>query len=318
MVAVATIRLRAALLAALAAPAAPAALVGCAARLDDAELGAEALTRGDDAGAIRHLRDAVKDAPDNGRAWSDLARAHFRLAQIPEAALAIDQAARLRPEAPEVVLLRAQIRLNGGDRDGAQRDATWVLAHGDTPGQLQQTAVVLVRLGRAHDALAAASRVVELSSGSASSYGNLAVLALELRETKVAARALRDGRARHPHDVTLAQTQAAFFLATGDHAQARVIYEELIERHPNPGLLHHALALLAHEAGDLDDAQRHADAAVAALGQPRAEVVYTQIIVLRDRGRIEDAQRALARARRRFPAHEGLQELERDLAPASR
>ncbi len=290
---------------------------GCA-RVDPAALGAEALTRGDDAGAIRWLNEATDDHPDDADAWRNLARAHFRMGHVLEAARAIDEATRLTPDDPDVVLLRAQIRMNGGDREGAGKDATWMLAHGRTPSQLEQTAVLLVRIGRARQAVQAASQVVELTGGSASSYGNLAVLALELRQVDVADRALRDGRAAHPKDVTLAQTQAAFFLATDQPARARQVYEEILPAHPQPGLVHHALALLAHEAGDLESAQRHADAAVEVLGMSRPDVLYTQIVVYRDRGELEQAQRQLRKARRRFPAHEDLVALEHELSPASR
>ena len=288
------------------------------ATVDPAILGAEALARGDDAGAIRYLQDATAQTPDNPKAWRDLARAHFRMGHVLAAARAIDQATKLAPDDPDVVLLRAQIRMNGGDREGAGKDATWMLAHGRTPSQLEQTAVLLVRLGRAREAVQAASKVVELSGGSASSYGNRAVLALELRQVEVADRALREGRAAHPKDIKLAQTQAAFFLATQQLDRAREVYLQILPEHPQPGLIHQALALLAHEAGDLDDAQRHADAAVAALGMTRADVLYTQVVIYRDRGDLEAAQRQLRKARRRFPAHEDLAALERELSPASR
>jgi predicted Zn-dependent protease len=241
----------------------------------------------------------------------------MRRAEIAAAAPAIDRAAALRPDDPTVVQLRGQIRMNGSDRDGAQTDATWMLAHGRTAAQLEQTAVLLVRLGRAHDALAAAARVVELTSGSPAAYGNLAVLAMQVREPAAAERALHDGRARHPDDIELAQTHAAFLLATHRPAQAREIYASLLPRHPQPGIIHQALALLAHEAGDLDAAQRHADAAVQALGDSRASVHYTRVVVLHDRGEREAAAQALERARRRFPADEDLQRLQAELVGAS-
>jgi tetratricopeptide (TPR) repeat protein len=272
--------------------------------------GQTALDRGDDLAAARLLETAVAEDPDDVEAWRDLARAHMRAGRPAPAAVAIDRAAALDPRAPDIVLLRAQIRMMQGDRDGALVDARTVVARGRTAAQLEQTAVLLVRLGDADMALAAASRAVELSGGAASAYGNLAVLAVELRRPEAAERALSAGRARHPGDLGLAQTQAAFLVATGEHARAAEVYREILPRHPEPGLVHHALALLEHEAGRLEAAQRHADAAAEAFGDTRPDVLYTRIVILRDRGRTEEATRELRRARRRFPAHEELAALE--------
>lgn len=275
--------------------------------------GQTALDRGDDLAAARWLHDATTRDPNNAEAWRDLARAHMRAGRPSDALVAIDRAAALRPGAPDVVLLRGQIRMMSGDRPGARADAASVAVRGRTPAQLEQTAVLLVRLGEADLALAAASRAVELSGGAASAYGNLAVLAVEMRRPDAAERALAAGRARHPDDLGLAQTQAAFFVATRRPEEAATIYREILPRHPTPGLLHHALALLEHEAGRLEAAQAHADAAVAEFGDARPDVLYTRIVILRDRGRLQEARRELHRAIRRFPAHEELKALQAGL-----
>lgn len=271
--------------------------------------GQTALDRGDDRAAARWLQAAVAEDPSDAEAWRDLARAHMRAGDPAAAAVAIDRAALLRPEAPDVVLLRGQIRMMQGDRDGALADARTVIERGRTAPQLEQAAVLLVRLGQADLALAAAGRAVELSGGAASAYGNLAVLAVELRRPRAAARALAAGRARHPGDVSLAQTQAAFFVATDRHAEAADVYRAILAHHPEPGLVHQALALLEHEAGHLDAAQAHADAAAEAFGDARPDVLYTRIVILRDRGKLDEARKALRHALARYPAHEELEAL---------
>lgn len=266
------------------------ALTACAHRRT-AELGQAALDRGDDPTAARLLRRAVSEDPNDADAWRDLARAHLRAGEPEPAAVAVDRAAALLPDAPDIRLLRGQIRMNLGDRTGALTDARAVLATGRSAPLLEQAAVLLVRLGEADLALRAASRAVESSGGEASAYGNLAVLAVELRRPRVAERALATGRARHPDDVSLAQTQAAFFLSAGRRLEAAAVYREILPLHPEPGLVHHALALIEHEAGALDRAQAHADAAALALGESRPDVLYTRIVILRDRGEIEEADR---------------------------
>lgn len=265
-----------------------------------ADLGRAALARGDDAGAVRQLERALHDAPDDASLWRDLARAYQRVGDIERAHDAIVEAATRRPEDPAIVLVRAQLRVARSDRDGAARDATWLLGRLRDPGSCERLAVVFVRLGDAPRAIAAAREALALADGSADAHVNLAVIAAQVRRFDVAAETLAQGRRRFPKHVELAQTQAALAMSSGDLAAARRTYVELLAIHPEPGLVHLALALVDHERGDLDTALEHARAAVDALGQTRVDVHYTLCVVLVDLGRLDEAEAHVARARRRF------------------
>ncbi len=282
-----------------------------------AERGRQALVRGDYPEARRQLVEATRKAPDDGTLWSDLARAHFRDGALPEARLAIARAIELLGETPGAVLLRAQIRMGQGDRVGARSDAHFVAARAERPRELEEVAILLLRLGDDDAALNAAREAVERSGGEAAAYTNLAVLAVEARRVDVARQAFADGRRRHPDDLPLAEAEAAFLVATGRFAEARTAYRGLLPVHPRPALVHQALALLAHGMGDLPDALEHSRQAVALVGHERADVHYTHVVVLRDLGRIDEAREALRKARRRFPGDEDLQRLERHPQDAS-
>jgi tetratricopeptide (TPR) repeat protein len=222
---------------------------------------------------------------------------------------AIVEAARRSPSDPSIVLVRAQVRFARDDRDGAASDARWLLARLDDPGDLERLAVLFVRLGLADEALAAGARAVDRSGDSADAYGNLAVLAVELRRFDAAASALREGRARHPRDVDLRETEAAFLLSRGELGKAREAYRALLPLHARPGLVHLALALIEHELGEHEAALDDARAAVELEGKDRADVHYTLAVILIDLGRDDEARRTVNRSVRRFPDHEGLRSL---------
>ncbi|MFO0636350.1 MAG: hypothetical protein U0168_26265 [Nannocystaceae bacterium] len=284
---------------------------GCA--HDHAELGRAALARGDDREAARQFEAALRQREQRQRLARPRAGApapgrHRRRHD------AIVEAAARAPEDPSIVLTRAQLRLARDDREGAARDAAWLLPRLRQGGELERLAVLLVRLGDAKAALRAAARAVEVTGGTAGSYVNLAVLATELRRTDAAREALAAGRRRHPRDLARLETEAAFFLSLGELDGARADYAAMLDRHPHPGLVHLALALIDHERGALDDARSHAEAAVAAEGHVRADVHYTLVVVLRDRGELDEARTRLRKATRRFPADDALAQLDRELS----
>ncbi|MBX7082800.1 MAG: tetratricopeptide repeat protein [Nannocystaceae bacterium] len=288
-------------------------LLGAGCAHDHAQLGRDALARGDDREAARQFEAALQ-RDDDASLWRDLARARQRQGDIDGAHDAIVEAAERAPEDPSIVLVRAQLRFAREDREGAARDAAWLLPRLRGGGELERLAVLLVRLGDAPAALRAAARAVEVTGGTAGSYVNLAVLATELRRTAAARDALAEGRKRHPRDLALLETEAAFLLSQGQLDGARADYAAMLDRHAHPGLVHLALALIDHERGALDDAKTHAAAAVEAEGHVRADVHYTLVVVLRDRGELDEARTRLRKARRRFPADDGLARLEAELA----
>jgi len=286
---------------------------GLACATGPAELGRDALARGDEAEARRQLARATERAPDDATLWRDLARAHFRMGDLEGARAAIGEASRRSPEDPSIVLLRGQIRLALGDRDGAGTDGRWVLSRLRSARAYEELAVLFVRLGDARSALAAGRKAVESSGGAADAYTNLAVVAVELRRFDAAAAAFADGRARHPRNVPLREAEAAFLLARGDLRGAFAAYEALLPLHRHPGLVHLGMALVAHELGDLDAALGHARAAVQLEGEARADVHYTHAVVLRDRGDVEGARQVVRRARRRFAGDPDLLRLSTEL-----
>lgn len=277
------------------------------------ERGQEAMARGDHAEAVRQLTRATERDPDSAAAWRALARAHFRSGNLSRARLAIARSDELQPEMPQTILLRAQIQTNQGERSGAQLDASWVAQRTRDPRMLQEAAIVFARLGESEAALDAGWKAIRFSDGDPAAYANLGVLAVELRRLDQARRAFEAGHRAHPRDVGLGQAYAAFLMSTQQFARAREVYESLLPLHPRPGLVHLALALLTHQAGELTQALSHARAAVRAEGERRADVHYTLGIVLRDLGRLQEARDVLRRGRRRFPADAGLAQLADDL-----
>ena len=281
--------------------------IGCA--HDARELGEAALARGDDREAARQFERALDRGADDAILWRDLARARQRGGDLEGAHAAIVEAARRSPSDPSIVLVRAQVRFARDDREGASSDAKWLLGRLDDAGDLERLAVLFVRLGSADMALAAARRAIDRSGDAADAYGNFAVLAVELRRFDDAGKALREGRARHPRDVDLRETEAAFLLSRGDLARARAAYRDLLPLHARPGLVHLALALIEHELGDHEAALGDARAAVELEGKDRADVHYTLAVILIRMGRDEEARRTVNRSVRRFPDHEGLRGL---------
>jgi tetratricopeptide (TPR) repeat protein len=273
------------------------------------DLGRQALARGDDDEAVRQLGMAVAKDPENPLAWRELARARFRRAEHEDAALAIAEAESLRPGDPSIRLLRGQIALGLGDREAALVDGKYAAEHSQRPAELQQAAILLLRLHAPEPAFAAAKRAIDASNHDPTAYTNLAVLAEEAGRSDIAEDALVRGREHAPDHVGLAEAEAAWLTRHERWADARAAYIALLPRHPTPGLVHLALALLFHQDGKFGEALDHAAKAVAELGDTRADVHYTYVVVLADSGDRKAAQKALAQARRRFPADPDLTRL---------
>lgn len=281
--------------------------LGCAP--NHAQLGRNAFGRGDYGLAIRELSEATREHPEDAELWRDLARAHMRAIQPEQAATAIARAFELEPNDANTVLVRGQVSMALDKRDEALTDARFVVQNGKSARALQETAILLLRLHEADEAIGAARRAVELSKNDPTAYANLAVLAVEAGQPDVAVAAFEEGRRIHPEHVGLAEAQAAWLASTGQLAPARDAYRELLKIHPEPGLIHLAIALLSHALGDLTDARTHSQAAVDASGKERADVHYTHVVVLRDSGDQAGAREHLAQARRRFPGDEDLARL---------
>jgi tetratricopeptide (TPR) repeat protein len=268
-----------------------------------------ALDAGDEAAAARELVKAVEVEPDDPELWRDLARTQFRLARHEEAHSSIERSLALDPEAPASVLLRAQIRMALGDREPALADARVALETLHTASRLQELAILFLRLHELESAWTAGQLAIELSDHDPSAYANLAILAAEARADEVARRAFDQGRSLHPHDVGLAQAEAAWLVQRGELARAREAYRSMLATHPSPGLVHLALALLHHQDRQFEPALQHGKAAVEALGAQRADVHYTYVVILLDMGQTEEARAHLVDARRRFPGDAQLSQL---------
>jgi tetratricopeptide (TPR) repeat protein len=278
-----------------------------------AQRGRQALARGEHGLAARELGRATEKAPDDATLWRDLALAHLRGGRTEPAVEAAQRAVSLAPEDPDGRLVRAQADLAAGLRDEALADARFVAARETGPASLFQAAILLLRLHRPDEALAAAERAAERSGGDGGAWANLAVLAVSAGRHEVAERAFDAGRKADPEHLGLAEAHASWLVSRRELAQARAAYQALLPRHENPGLVHLALALLSHELGDLARARLHSQAAVDALGRARPDVHFTHVVVLRDSGDLPAAARHLAAARRRFPGDESLARLAEDL-----
>jgi tetratricopeptide (TPR) repeat protein len=288
-------------------------VLGSACAQSHATQGRQAFGRGDYKLAARELTLAAEEQPDDPLVWRELARAHMRSIEPEKALAAVENACRLDPKDDESRLVRGQARMALEQKEAALEDARFVATHGKNPRVLQETAILLLRLHQEDEALAAARRAIERSRDDPTAYANLAVLATEVGRNDVAGQAFAEGRGIHPEHVGLAEAHAAWLVTRGELDQARKTYKDLLAAHPQPGLIHLAIALLSHALGDLDDALTHSSAAVSAEGKNRADVHYTHVVVLRDAGNTAAAREHLADAQRRFPADDDLARLAKDM-----
>jgi len=271
--------------------------------------GRAAISAGDERTAERELRGAVEIEQQNWELWRDLARAQFRLAKHDTALLSISRALSLAPQAADAMLLRGQIHLARGSRASALEDARHASSTLDRPSQLQECAILLLRLHELDSAMATAQRAVLLSGHDPDAYTNWAVLAAEAGAQRRVESIFAEGRRRHPNDAPLAQAEAAWLVDRGEFTRAKAAYNALLHVHSRPGLVHLALALLYHQEGALNSAHNHAWLAVSLEGHARADVHYTYIVILRDRSQSRAAAKQLKQAKRRFPHDAGLQRL---------
>jgi Flp pilus assembly protein TadD len=216
--------------------------------------------RGDPAAALGWFERALEDVPGNAAARFNAGRSLLLLGREVEAREHLEQAARLEPAfAADAFLLLGEFHAEHDDLEGALA----LVARARELDPLHARAanaegVVLRRLDRVEEAVAAYAEAVRLDGRLAEARNNLAwLLATDgrVRDGRAALEQAERAAALAPEDLRVRETLAAARAASGDFAGARAVAEELRDR------------LAA--AGDADGAARVAEE-LAAYGAGRA------------------------------------------------
>lgn len=226
----------------------------------------------------------------------------------PEQALAYVEKARERlPSAREVELQAAQALMQHGKGDlAAELIATLEKSY-------PQDADVATMRGMhaaavAHDAEAAVGayrRALELEPTRERLMG-LVNLLLSMRLPDLAASELNSWRQSHEPDVAVDSALAEIYQATGQQGEAHKVYLSLVERNPENSTYRNNLAWSLAEMGELDEAQRHAEAA-AKLAPGNPNVLDTLGVILLRRNQSADALGVFEKAVQAAPERADIQ-----------
>jgi serine/threonine-protein kinase len=191
--------------------------------------------------ALPHYQRAVQLDPEFVPAWARLARVYSTLydnqfAPTPEVAeharRAMEQARRLAPDRPEVILAQGMYR-RGVLKDPAQALETFEAGLKQAPGNadlIGQIASIEFLRGNWERAVSHLQRAAALDPRSAHAARRLAFALLSLRRYPEAELAQARALALSPTDIGLIHQSATLALAQGDRARA-----ERIARNPPPG-----------------------------------------------------------------------------------
>lgn len=257
---------------------------------------------GDADRAIALYRDAVRLAPTAAEALDGLARLHVARGEHAQAVPWLEQwLDRAGGERGPVTLRLARALLAAGDREGA---IARLEAAGDArvaDPALRELLASLYRDAGAHeplarlltdslDALADADAKLAAAREATSLYRDV------LGEPALAVTALRKALAVSPGDPVLRTQLAEGLRLAGRLDEARAELAALLEefgrrRSPERAAVHHQLALVARDAGDIDAAIAELQAA-AKMDRDNADVLVALAELAREHGRVSEAERA--------------------------
>lgn len=187
-------------------------------------LGLIGLRKGDDRFALRYLREVVEIGGVRPSALHDMALALERLGRLQDARLAADEAARLAPRRPQVLLSRAILLLKQGDPHAA---AAAFAAYREALGA-----------GKVPAAYYAFALLAEASAGRADE-------AVRLGE---------EGTAAHPHSAPVHLHYGALRERRGEWEQAEKLYRRAVEEDGELPQAHKALGDALYRRGAYDEA----------------------------------------------------------------
>jgi tetratricopeptide (TPR) repeat protein len=182
------------------------------------------LRKGDDRFALRYLKEVVELGGARASVFHAMALSLERLGRMPDARFAADEAARLAPRRPQVILSRAILLLKAGDVHGALAGfAAYreLLADARPPAAYYAYAVL-----------------AEASAGNADA-------ALRLGD---------EGVIKHPHAAPVYLHMGAVLERKGDWEQAEAMYRRATEEDRELPQAHKALGDSLYRRGAYDDA----------------------------------------------------------------
>ncbi len=182
------------------------------------------LRTGDDRGAVRRLKETIELGGPRAAAFHNLALALERAGRTVDALAAVEEAVRLAPRRPQVLLGRAVLRLKQGDAPGA---AEAFAAYREALGE-----------GRPPAAYFAFAVVAEAAAGRDAE-------ALRLGE---------EGLALHPHSPLLLLHLGAVRERRTEWREAEALFRRAAEEDPRLPQAHKSLGDVLYRRGAYDDA----------------------------------------------------------------
>jgi tetratricopeptide (TPR) repeat protein len=200
-------------------------------------LRAEALARQKDfEGLLKHCRKWAQAEPENWLSWQCAASAYHALDNLPFAALAYDEALRLKPENTLLWRNLAQVRDKLGERKAA------IIAYRETlarePGDSaswRALGMALAAENEAGDAAAALERTLKLNpqAGDETLWRTLADAREKSGDIEGAYRAFFYLARAFPEEVELWRKSGKLLRRQGDDEKAAEIYERALLLHPH-------------------------------------------------------------------------------------
>jgi tetratricopeptide (TPR) repeat protein len=182
------------------------------------------LRKGDDRFALRYLKEVVELGGTRASVFHAMALSLERLGRLPDARFAADEAARLAPRRPPIILSRAILLLKAGE------------VHAALEGFAAYRE--LLADGRAPAAYYAYALLAEASAGNADA-------ALRLGD---------EGVIKHPHAAPVYLHMGAVLERKGDWDQAEAMYRRATEEDRELPQAHKALGDALYRRGAYDDA----------------------------------------------------------------
>jgi Flp pilus assembly protein TadD len=225
--------------------------------------------------AVSHLREGVRLDPANPEAHLDLAAVLSHDAECAKATAEYREALRLRPDSPEMHAAFATALANGGQGDAAidEFGAALRLRPSFATAQAAMAYVLSQHLGRIDEAIEAYGKALEMRPGMTQARDGLE----RARAIKAVAVEAIPGRRKHAQEAP-ANATAHFDLAlsearAGNVDNATQEFRRTILLDPRNDRAHSNLALLLYVRKDYAGAQREAQAAKDAGGNPPADLL---------------------------------------------
>lgn len=208
-----------------------------------------------------------------------------------EAFALLDQALALRPHDGELLLFGARAMLRYARLDDAKALLERAEPHANRVAWLREKARMLREGGDPAAALALARRASELDPLDIALHRLIAELLAQCEGRKAALGSLRDAARAQPHHVELQQTLVGW-LGSEERAEAIEVLRRLLRVNPAHSWAMRELASELALAGQIDEAQRWAQAALD-VAPHQTSTHSTLAFVAQRQGRLDDARRHL-------------------------